>query len=145
MCLKKSGYKRTELNSSVNDHQDTFKTYSLKPLAKVVWGAFDHISFLSVKANESWCVPDKDVTAKYVINARCSVFLVTAHQRSKKWREALMYSMWFKCKEIMKVWGMFSVFRITMRRALWPFSVSDGGSNLKSEHEWSARHLGESW
>lgn len=31
--------------TGANNHQDTFKTHSFKPLAEVVWIAFNHVSF----------------------------------------------------------------------------------------------------
>lgn len=39
-------HKWTELNKSVHYLKDTFKTHALKPLAQVVWDAFDLISFV---------------------------------------------------------------------------------------------------
>lgn len=49
-----------------------FKARSLKQLAKVVWETIKDITSCNINANESWCIPNKDITGKYVDNAEWS-------------------------------------------------------------------------
>lgn len=67
------------------------------------------------------------------------VFLVRAHQHSKKWRRPLMYLV--RVKKIKKVCYRFNVFNITVCRALWP-SI---GSNVGSKGIWTEVVRWTSW
>ncbi len=56
-------HKCSALNTSVNDHKDALDPIT-QPLAEVVQDIFHLLSFVI-------CVPDKDVTGKYIISAGC--------------------------------------------------------------------------
>lgn len=65
--LGPSYQKWTESNTSVNVHQDGLWCNHLNHLPRL---SGTHLtSFCSANANVSWCVFDKDVTGKYLINA----------------------------------------------------------------------------
>lgn len=47
MRLGQSDLKWSALNTSVNNPQDKFRTHPLKPLAKVIRDAFNHMIFVA--------------------------------------------------------------------------------------------------
>lgn len=63
-------------------------------LPKVVRDAFDQIFFCGINTNASQCLPDKDVTVKYSINAGSDACFIDS---APKLRSILMYV----CKKVM--------------------------------------------
>lgn len=58
--------------------------------------------FCSVNADVSWCVPDKDITAKYVINAGHTGFGYNVPALRTEKRKGHLCT-WLDCKKIMHV------------------------------------------
>ncbi len=120
--LRQLNHKWAALNTSVKRPTRCTVIWSL---ARVVWDAFEHISFCSVNANASWCIPDKDVTGKYVIIVRHGCFGDSAPTLKKMDRNTDVRS-WSASETrcIISIWAEDSVQR--KQNDLLSFSLSHG-------------------
>lgn len=160
MHLGKSDHKWTVLNTSINNHQDALWSNPLRPLPEVIRDTFNHISFI-MQMHPAISLSKQNILAVLMTAQRCLKKMERSTDVCGKWNQMpnLYLGRSFSSKKTRRLlwqqgilsWLACALWHlsgdtdvITVCRAMWPSTGNEVGL-MKSEHKWSAGHLGDAW